>query len=130
MGHLVTPKPSRTGRRVWSCGTCGDTGALPCWEADPTARGDARALLHREVDLEPWDMWRHRSHSLPSGGPGRMWRLQSPPAPGGRSGAAVTPEPFPAGCGVWRGGTRLKSCKRGYPVCRVPTNESQKSSSV
>jgi hypothetical protein len=36
-------------------------------------------------------------------------------------GHAVTLEPFPVGCGVWRGDTRLKSYARGYPICRVPT---------
>jgi hypothetical protein len=34
------------------------------------ARGDTRALPHREVGLEPQDTWRHRNPSLLSGGPG------------------------------------------------------------
>jgi hypothetical protein len=53
MGHVTTPEPSHTGRRVWSHGTRGNTRALPCWVAGSVARGDARALPHREVDLEP-----------------------------------------------------------------------------
>jgi hypothetical protein len=52
--------------------------------------GDARALPHREVGLEPRHMWRHRSPSLPGGGPGGTWRHQSPPAPGDGSGARDT----------------------------------------
>jgi hypothetical protein len=41
MGHVATPGPSRTGRRVWSRKTCGDTRALP----------------YRVVGLVPWGMW-------------------------------------------------------------------------
>jgi hypothetical protein len=52
-GNVVTPEPSHTGRRVWSRRTRGDTGALPCRVAVPVARGDARALPHREAGLEP-----------------------------------------------------------------------------
>jgi hypothetical protein len=37
------------------------------------ARGDAKALPHREAGLEPWDTWRHGSHSLPGGRPGYTW---------------------------------------------------------
>jgi hypothetical protein len=50
-------EPSHTGRWVWSHGTRGDTGALPCRVAGPMTHGDVRALPHQEADLEPWDMW-------------------------------------------------------------------------
>jgi hypothetical protein len=53
-GHMVTPEPFPTGWRAW-------------WHR---ARGDTRALLHREAGLEPRDTWRHQSPSLPGGGPG------------------------------------------------------------
>jgi hypothetical protein len=36
-------------------------------------------------------------------------------------GHAATPELFPARCGVWRHGTRVRSCARGYLVYMVPT---------
>jgi hypothetical protein len=87
MGRVVMPKPSRVKRRVWSHRTHDSTGALPYRAAGPAARGDARALQCREVGLEPWDMWRHQSPSLPGGGPGGTWRRQSPPA----SGAGLEP---------------------------------------
>jgi hypothetical protein len=48
------------------------------------ARGDDRALLHREAGLETQDTWRHRSPSLLGGGPGA-------------TGHMATLEPFP----VW-----------------------------
>jgi hypothetical protein len=51
MGYMVMPEPSRTERWVWSRGTCGDTGALPCRVAGSVARGDTRALPHRETGL-------------------------------------------------------------------------------
>jgi hypothetical protein len=56
-GHMATPEPSHTGRRVWSHGTRDNTRALPYWAAGSVARGDARALPHRKADLESWDMW-------------------------------------------------------------------------
>jgi hypothetical protein len=34
------------------------------------ARGDVRALVHREAGLKPWDTWRFQSPCLPGGGPG------------------------------------------------------------
>jgi hypothetical protein len=45
----------RTGRRVWSRETHGDTRALPYRVTGPAARGDSKALMHREAGLEPWD---------------------------------------------------------------------------
>jgi hypothetical protein len=57
MGPVAMPEPSCTRRQVWSYGTRGDTRTLPHWAAGPAARGDTRALLHREVGLEPWDTW-------------------------------------------------------------------------
>jgi hypothetical protein len=38
------------------------------------ARGDAKALPHREAGLELWDTWLHRSPSLPGAGPGCTWQ--------------------------------------------------------
>jgi hypothetical protein len=71
IGHVVMPGPSRTRRRVWSRMTRGDTGVLPCrvaggWRARcHGARGDARALPHRERVWSHEDMRRHRSPFLP-----------------------------------------------------------------
>jgi hypothetical protein len=55
--HMATPEPSHTGRQVWSHGTRGDTGALPCRAMGPVTRGNDRALPHQEVGLELWDTW-------------------------------------------------------------------------
>jgi hypothetical protein len=52
------PEPSHTERWVWSRRTRGDIGALPYLAMGPAARGDARALPHREAGLETWDTWR------------------------------------------------------------------------
>jgi hypothetical protein len=54
--HVVMPEPSHTGRRVWNCGTCGDTRALP----------------HREVGPVPHDTWRRRSHPVPGAASGAI----------------------------------------------------------
>jgi hypothetical protein len=57
------------------------------------ARGNARALPHREAGLEPHDTWRHRSPSLAGGGPGA-------------TGHMAMPEPSCTGRRVWSRGTR------------------------
>jgi hypothetical protein len=90
--HVVTLEPFRTERRVWSHRTHGDIGAIPFLVACPVPRG--------------------------------TWRCQSSLALGAGlelQGHTSTPEPFPAGCEIWRCGIRLKFCAQGYPVCRVPT---------
>jgi hypothetical protein len=68
-------------------------------------RGDTRALPYRAAG----PVARADTRALPH----REAGLES-------RGHTVTPEPFPAGCGVWHCGTRLKSYARGYPICRVP----------
>jgi hypothetical protein len=57
MGHVVTPEPTHTGRRVWSCMTHDNTGALPYRMVGPAAYGNAGALPHWEAGLESWDTW-------------------------------------------------------------------------
>jgi hypothetical protein len=62
MGHMVTSEPFP----IW------------WWARWLRARGDARALLHREVGLEPRDMWRHWSPSLSGGMPSAMGHVVTP----------------------------------------------------
>jgi hypothetical protein len=112
MGHVATPEPFPAG-------------------AGPVAHGDARALPHRE------QVWSHGTHGDTGALPCRVafpmprgtWWCQSSPAPGAGlepRGHTATLEPFRAGCGVRPCGTRLKSCTRGYPIYRVPTNSIEK----
>jgi hypothetical protein len=90
--HMATSEPSCTGRRVCCRGTHGNTRALPYRVTCPVPQGT----------------WQCQSSLTPGAG------LES-------RGQVATPEPFPVRCGVWRCGTRLKSCAWGYSVCRVPT---------
>jgi poly(3-hydroxybutyrate) depolymerase len=102
VGHMVTPEPSLARRWVRCHGACSDD----------------RTLLHQEAGLELWDTWQHQSPSMSSGVLGATGHVVMPELPGTRSGLeprghAVTLEPFLAGSGVRRHGTRLKSCTRG-----------------
>jgi hypothetical protein len=76
VGLVATLEPSPTGRRAWCHGTCGDTKALP----------------YREVGLELWDTWLHRSSPLLGGGPSAMGHM-------------VMPEPSCTERRVWNRGT-------------------------
>jgi hypothetical protein len=128
--HVVAPWPSRTGTRVWSRRTCGDTGALPYRVAGPVPRGTWRrqsppapgggsgAAGHVATPLlfpvGWWPMGRVWSHGTRDNTralpyrvacpvPRGMWRCQSSSTP--RTGLeprgyVVTPEPFLVGCGV------------------------------
>jgi hypothetical protein len=59
-GHMVTSEPFPAGWRAR-------------WHG---AHDDARALPHREVGLELWDTWQHRSPSLSSSGPRLVQKLE------------------------------------------------------
>jgi hypothetical protein len=88
--HVATPEPSHIGRRVWSHETRGSTGALLCWVAGLVARGDARALPHREAGLEPRDTCRHRSPSMSSGVLNAMGHMAMPELSDTGSGSGAT----------------------------------------
>jgi hypothetical protein len=55
-GHLATPEPSHTERRVWSRGTHGDTGALPCRGGGPDGMGHMTTV--EPFCTERW-VWSH-----------------------------------------------------------------------
>jgi hypothetical protein len=59
-GHMVTSEPFPAGWRAR-------------WHG---AHGDARSLPHREVGLELWDAWQHRSPSLSSSRPRLVQKLE------------------------------------------------------
>jgi hypothetical protein len=107
--NMVTPEPSPVGWWGRCHGVRGDTGALHTgrWIWSRGTREDIGALSRWVACPMPWGTWRSQS-SLASGAGLEPW------------GHAAAPQPSLAGCGVWCYGAVLKSCARGYPVCKVP----------
>jgi hypothetical protein len=56
VGHVVTPEPSLTGRRVWCHGARGDAEALPCREV---GTGAARHVATLEPFRAGSGVWHH-----------------------------------------------------------------------
>jgi hypothetical protein len=52
--HVATPEPSRTGRRVWSRGTHGNAGALPCQVACPVPDATGHVAMPELSDTGSW----------------------------------------------------------------------------